>query len=193
MQSVAPIEKLIPAASTNPNPMLQRMEIDKEISRHALLVHHLLHEAGVNTGVIYTTTEPPFPLSGQPPKQEEHPYDLVRNYFELPDEHGRRRTFELVMRSLEEGIGVYEARKERAFWELFNPLVWIAMIIRSPIWILERAGLMGDEKMHGLVVSAYERLVRYSLAVLVILAALKLGVSIPWRTILVDAIKAILR
>ena len=63
------------------------------------------------------------------------------------------------MRMLEQGIGAYQMYQKRAFWDFFNPLFWVAMVVRSPIWVLQRAGLGDDEQMRSLIVGIYGKLI----------------------------------
>lgn len=156
MRFATPLERDIPAI-TNADPLHRRMLIDREVSRLAVAVHHMLHEVGVPTRITRTVRD--LNLSGEGQRQfREEQNDIISDYFDLQSDENHQHIFELIIRTLEEGIGVYEMRKERAFWELFNPLFWAAMLVRAPVWILQRAGLAGDEQMRSLILGIYGKL-----------------------------------
>jgi hypothetical protein len=134
------------------------MLIDREISGLAVAVHRMLYEVGIPTRITRTVRDLNLSPEGQRQFREQQ-NDIISDYFDLQSDQNHQHIFELIMRTLEEGIGVYEMREERAFWELFNPLFWVAMLVRAPIWILQRAGLAGDEQMRSLIVGIYGKLI----------------------------------
>jgi hypothetical protein len=84
-------------------------------------------------------------------KTQEDRYDVVLDYFRLPREPNGYKAYEAIMATLDQAIGVYEIRLSRAKREFFNPLVWTAHLIRLPITVVERAGLVGHEKTADMV------------------------------------------
>ncbi len=155
MDFTTPIEHDIPDISSTTDQWHRHMLIDREISRTAVAVHDILNRVGIPTRISRRVREPIPSPEGQRQSREEH-YDIIADYFQLQsNDTNRQETFELLMRMIEEGIGVYAMRQDRAFWELFNPLFWVAMLVRSPIWVLQRAGLAGDEQMRSLIVGVY--------------------------------------
>ena len=112
----------------------------------------------------------------------EQKYDLIRDYFSLPDDYSGE-AFNLTVSTLERAIGTYTAWKSRACKRLLNPIWWIAMLIHLPLRLLEMADL-ADEKTPAQLRTAYAWLIRIALLILISLAATKLGVSIPWQAIL---------
>ena len=87
------------------------------------------------------------------------------------------------MRVLTQGVGVCEARLSNAKREIFNPVVWAAYVIRLPITVMERAGLVGHEKTQELVLGGYARFMKIMMALIISLSALLIGVKVPWKEI----------
>ncbi len=114
------------------------------------------------------------------PKEEK--YDIVADYLDI--EVGSiegQYTSDLLMRMLEEGIGAYQARQPVAFREIFYPTVWLAYLVRLPLSVFERAGLVSDEKT---AVDIYAKVLKVVTAALLLFILLKLGVKIPWNELL---------
>ena len=148
----------------------ERHEILKrEINKLVPLVSDALYYAKVNTGIEST----------QEQEDDRKEYDLIHDIFDLP-RGPSARTHELLMRSLERGIGVYEDRKRDALLEIFNPMFWIVWIIRLPIQILHLAGIKDSQNIFGKI---YELLIKCIMAVLLALLCAKLGISIPWSNL----------
>ena len=55
--------------------------------------------------------------------------------------------FELLLGAIERGVGSYLYRRKVALREMFNPINWIAYMLRLPIVILERAGIETANKV----------------------------------------------
>jgi hypothetical protein len=110
-------------------------------------------------------------------------YDLLADFTIFPDNYHQER-LEALMHQLELAIGAYEERKRSALRDWFNPLFWIAAVIRIPVWILELAGLISAHEEHSAIVKLYGWAVRIAfLLVLLFLAAFlakKAGISLPW-------------
>src|SRR5271156_932784 len=72
-------------------------------------------------------------------EEEKETYDVIQDYFRLPRGENPYLAYETLMGVLNHAIGIFEARKKRAFREIFIPIVWAAHFIRLPITIMERA------------------------------------------------------
>ena len=77
-------------------------------------------------------------------------------------------TFKAVIHVTDQGIGAYELRKKTAFWEILNPALWIAHLIRLPIWIINRAGFSPSQKF-------YESLIKTLMLIILSFGAVRLG------------------
>jgi hypothetical protein len=179
IQFAEPLENLIGPFKN----AIERMHfLDQEIARLSLPVHHILNELGISTVVTRGIGKPQVGDAGIDHPQEEEKYDIVGNYLD-----GRvgslegQYSFDLLMRMVEEGIGVYQLRQEMAFRELFYPTVWLAYLVRLPLNVFERAGLVPEDKT---VVDIYAKILILVTAVLLALIALKFGIQIPWKEIL---------
>ena len=95
------------------------------------IVRWEINYAGVATAVIHRHWD------GVARKEDR--YDLILDYFRLPRERDAYQAYEAVMAALEQAIGVYEARLRQAKRDLFNPVVWVAHVIRLPITVMEHA------------------------------------------------------
>jgi hypothetical protein len=165
-----PLSELLPCVPEN----LRAIRIKEEIEMVLRLAYWDLEYAAVPTGVYYGKR-------GEP-EDEQRSFNVILDYFRLPREPGKEHyAFEATTGSLTEGIGIYEARKHQAFWEMFNPVVWVAYIIRLPITVMERAGLVGHEKTQDMVLSGYTLAIRLMMAALVGLFLVRQGVQFPWK------------
>lgn len=169
-----PLEELIPEA-TDSN---RRVLIEREINRMIPRIQAYLFIAYVETTIVSTEETPEFDPESRFPKyvKEENHWDLIHDYFD----HRDQRTFELMMQTLERGIGHYTFRQERALKEMFNPLHWVAYILRLPITILELSGIEASNKI---ISEIYAWLIRILVLTILALLATKLGISIPWDKI----------
>jgi hypothetical protein len=138
------LETLIP--SDTPESAKSAM-IQQEISKLIVPVHVILNDAGVFTRWLYRSRkQAPLPFSTSPsPEQEKREYDIIRQYFELPQS---LENFEIIVRTLNQGIGVFEMRERAAFWEIFNPLYWFSLILRAPLWVFYRAGFSPSQRFY---------------------------------------------
>ena len=125
---------------------------------------------------------------------DDREYDVITDYFRPPRPVNKpHHAYETVMHVLNNAIGVFEARKKRAFWEMFNPVTWAAFFIRLPITIMERAGFGGNRKSQELLVGAYATFVKAVMAAILVLVLVKLGVTIPWDEIVKAAVRFFLK
>ena len=166
---VPPIETLLPP---NTPESARPTIIQQEISKLIVPVHLILNDAGVFTRWLYKSRKQ-LPLlfsTDPPPEQEKREYDIIRQYFELPHS---LENFQIVTRTLDQGIGVFEMRKRTAFWEMFNPLYWFSLALRAPLWVFYRAGFSPSQKF-------YETLIRTLFAAALILLLIRFGI-LDWQ------------
>jgi hypothetical protein len=199
-----PLERLIPEISESipdqersgymPNlsrdqirAMREPALIDREINHLIPMVYAYLNAVNVETVYTHTALYRDFDDSEQSVSREvERRFDAVSDYFSISRLPGIRRgeEFELLLALTDRGIGIYEARLKVAKHEMFNPLIWIATMLRAPLYVLERAGF---DESPGAVQSAVFQIYSWSVRLLVVivlaLVAARLGVSIPWRQI----------
>src|SRR5574341_1540963 len=169
MQFAPPIEELLP----NVPEQNRHIAIDREINRLIPLVSNYLYIAGIPTGITGEQTKYDKNMEEKIIKRE---YDLVENYFELLHQ-ASGHPHDMLSNSLERAIGYYEVRKERAFIELFNPLTWIALILRAPDYIRYRAGLT-NEKTNSITEKMFLWGIKILFGIILLFIAAKLGISI---------------
>lgn len=104
-----------------------------------------------------------------------------------------QQAYEFVMHVLDQGIGIHTLRLKLAKRELFNPVIWMAHLIRLPITIMERAGLASHSKGQEVLVSTYGWFMRIAMGALVLIIIGHYGAKIPWSEILSRAIKTIFK
>jgi hypothetical protein len=177
-----PIEEVLP-----PNtPVSEQVEVlEKEIHRMMHIVRWDINYAGVTTAVVHKHWDP------AERKNQENRYDLILDYFRLPREPNSYQAYEAVMAALEQAIGMYEARLRQAKRDVFNPVVWAAHLIRLPITIMERAGLVGHEKTAHMVLGGYAKFMKVVMALIVVFVALRVGVKLPWNEMFVKVLELI--
>jgi hypothetical protein len=66
---------------------------------------------------------------------------------------------------------------------MFNPLTWIAALLRAPFIVFERAGLVRTEEERSRLVGIYIWFLRILILLILAFAAARLGLSIPWSQI----------
>jgi hypothetical protein len=170
-----PLEKLLPDFP----PDKRSAVLDQEINRLLRVVHWDLNSYGVPTAYIF---EDPYDQTGSPEKKK---YDIILDYFRLPRYSGREHAaFNAAMRTLNEGIGVFEAHLLRAKRDLFNPIAWAAHLIRLPITVMERAGFIGHEKTEELMLGGYAKFMKIAMSFILFFIALRLGIKVPWKNLL---------
>ncbi len=179
IQFAEPLENLIGPFKD----AIERMHfLDREIARLTPLVYHILNEVGISTAVSHKISEPQVSDLGITHNQKEEKYDIVGRYLDIRvGSLEGQYAFALLMRMVEEGIGMYQLRQEIAFREIFYPTVWLAYLVRLPLTVLERAGLISDETT---AVDIYAKILKLATAGLLALIALKFGVKIPWKELL---------
>lgn len=168
-----PLEQLLPPET---KPEHRGTEIDRQIRRLIPLVVRDLKRAGIPTRSTWRIPEERYDHDKRRmvEKVETLTYHLVGDYFILPRD-GYATSFTAVIGALDEGIGAYEELKRRGFWELFNPLAWIAHLLYAPTWVLERAGLIDPDEPGSPVLVGYAWLLRVILLIVFALILRKLG------------------
>jgi len=148
---------------------------EHQLNKLVLPVAWDMDMAGIRHGMTVSGGE-----MGKPDRKVQ--YDLLADFMIFPENYHRQR-LEALMRRLEMAIGVYEERKRNAIRDWFNPLFWIAAVIRIPVSILEFAGLISAYEEHSAIIKLYGWAIRIAfLFVLVFLAAFlakKAGLSFP--------------
>ena len=163
-----PLDQLLPGGY---KPAQEPWVIQRELNRLIPAVLFCLQDAGIPTTVIHRHGA------------SEHRSDLIANYFELLRCSSDAETFDLLIATLDRGIGVCEAAKSNAIYRKLNPMHWVAYLMRLPLTLLELAGLT-DKSTPGGIVKAYAWLVRLLVLLILCLAATRLGISIPWDRLL---------
>ena len=121
----------------------------------------------------------PHPRGGEEAYRE---YDIIWQFFAWI-EGSSARAYELIIGKLDQGLGYYEAIKYKAKRDIFNPIAWIAFILRIPSIIIEKTGLVPPEKGASFLFKMYALLIRGLILIILALLAAKLGVSIPWNVL----------
>jgi hypothetical protein len=183
IEQARPLGQLIP-----PNlPEHQKhLAIEKELNRIIPLVARDMDRAGISTGITWTTKEEEYDFEKSVPRffDKKHTADLVSGYFELPKgSRMRGQTFDMLLRSVDQAIGVYEHLRTYAIHRKFNPLHWAAFVLSIPVQVLELAGLDGAEVPSKLV-TAYGWALRIVFLGAAALAATYFGIKIPWNAML---------
>jgi hypothetical protein len=171
-----PLSELIPAGTKKEH---EHSTIEQQINRLAPRVSRDLALAGIDTHVSLSKWEEK-EFGGLEMEKVSLDQDLIGNYFDMQHGGSSLQTHRMLMYAIEEGIGVYESFKSAAMRRMFNPITWVAAVVRLPITILERAGVESGEASSG-VVKAYGLLLRVLMLVIVLFIAAKLGISIPWE------------
>jgi len=182
---VAPIHQLIPGIKVGEQAPAQI--VDREIKRAQRPVHNDVNFAQVPTRFNYRHRD--FD-SG---KFVETPYEIILDYYRLPRNPNPKNSYDALINTLEEAIGTYQVALRRAKRDLYNPISWIAKLIRLPITIMERAGFGEHEKTQELMLGGYVRFVKIAMGVILAFAALILGVKVPWGEIVNGVIQYIFK
>jgi hypothetical protein len=152
--------------------------VEHQLNKLVLPVARDMDMVGIRHGMTVSVSGDEM---GKPDRKVQ--YDLLADFTIFPENYHRQRLEALMLR-LEMAIGAYEERKRNAIRDWFNPLFWIAAVIRIPVSILEFAGLISAYEEHSAIVKLYGWAVRIAfLFVLVLLAAFlakKVGISFPW-------------
>jgi len=175
VQFSQPIEALIPPFK---DPFERQHFIDTELARLTPIVSVFLREVGLSTTFSRTNIN----SHGAPSSPKQRSFDIITAYLHTPlGSLDSQRMVEPLMILLEEGIGTYLARQERARRELIYPTVWLAYIVRLPITVLIRAGILPSTEF---ISNIYGKLIQVLALIFIVLLSIKLGVTIPWAKII---------
>ena len=166
------IEELIPEDELNTD---REAAFRQYINRLIPVVRRDLFYA--NVVVNYTSITDEF---GEEVRQS---FDIILEFFEFLRRSPGRSSHNLIISSLDQGIGYYEDRKNRCFWDFFNPFAWLGYIVRIPLIVIEKAGIVPDKDAASKLLKFYEWLIRSLVVLLLALLATKLGISIQWGTL----------
>ncbi len=173
-----PIDRLLPKGVKKEH---EYQSIEHEIAGLLQLAHSYLLAVGVETEIV--KEEPEIDIGdGLKRKKIERKLDLIGNYFAL-ERMGDPRVFDTVLRTLGAGIGVYEVMKRTAFWNLFNPLAWIAGLFRIPVTIMERAA-MPDKADASWAVKIFGWAAGGLVLLILAFCAIRLGYSLDWQDLI---------
>lgn len=181
LDSAPTLDELFPGENLQRGTMEAVQRIEQEIRETKMIISYDLRHCGVGTRVTVTT------------RGEANDYDLIIDYFRMSndDELDRSQNFEEVMELLDAGVGAHKNRLERAKFEMFSPITWIAYVIRLPITVLERAGLASHPKSQEKFLNVYAWAVQFSMLALILVVLGHYGAKIPWSDIFPYVIKAI--
>jgi len=169
--ATTPLEELIPGDFTR---RMRDMKIKEYICKLIPLVRESLFFGKINVAILSTRYK-----RGRKVVRE---FDIILDLFDYLN-GARTKPYDVVVNTLNQGIGYYENAEHRAFWELFNPLSWIAFILRIPLLIIQKAGLVSDEEVASKILIFYVWLVRIIILTGIAFLTAKLGISIPWHLI----------
>jgi hypothetical protein len=179
--SVPPLEELLPP---NTPATHYPQSIDREINKLLGAVSFFLREAGVQTSFVQKREKARSPFQSEPKEREIETisYDVILQYFYSGTmKISAFETFKAVIHVTDQGIGAYEFRKKAAFWEIFNPAIWIAHLIRLPMWILHRAGFAPSQKF-------YESFIKTLVLVILGVCAVRVGL-LTWKDLMPHFLK----
>jgi hypothetical protein len=166
-----PLEKLIGKEWIQKNPGI---ETERQMNKIAPQVVRDMDLSGISHRVKLD-------LDG-----EKRSLSLVTDYLAFPED-ARSSKFKSLMHRLDMAVGQYEDRERNAVRDCFNPLFWVAFVLRMPITILEYAGLITTTEHHSAWVKFYEWIGRitfgFSVVILVAYVAARLGFSVPWNVL----------
>jgi hypothetical protein len=171
--TVPPLATLLPP---NTKPENQRQALEREINKSLMPVSLILRDAGVQTSFTHCRqkSQDPFQLHPKAPEIETIHFDVILQYFYVGNmKISRNDNFQAVIRVTDQAVGCYEYRQANAFKEIFNPAIWIAHLIRLPIWILQRAGFAPNQKF-------YEGFIKTLVALIFMLLLIHYGI-LSWN------------
>jgi hypothetical protein len=184
MDSSPTLDELFPGEKLQEGSPQAVYRIDLEIRETMLLAFRALWECGVSSRARVTISSFDFNfLDPQKKKKETVEYDLLVDYFNVPSDVDRHRNFEAVMQRLDMGIGAYKDRLPRAKRDRFNPLMWTVFLVRLPITVLERAGMLRHPNSQEKLLNVYTWVVQFSMLALILAVLGHYGAKIPWSDI----------
>lgn len=174
-----PLETLLPQGTDKSQfPLI----LEQHINRLVPLVARDLYVAAVETRIRFERTERNYDFEKHIAVFEEKKeiYDVIEHYFDLPRS---RDSFDAVMAAIERGIGIYEGRKAAAISEKYNPVHWLAALVRLPLTVIEDAGISEDTETHSKFANLYMWALKIILLIILGAIATKLGFS-TWDNII---------
>ncbi len=171
LQFAQPIEKLIPPFKDT---FERQHYLDTEITRLTPIVSLFLREVGLFTTFYRTNID----SHGAPTSTKQESFDILIAYLHAsPGSLDGQRMIRPLMTLLEEGIGTYLARQDNARREFFYPTVWLAYLIRLPITVLIRAGILPSGEF---VANIYTKIIYYLIILGFALFAVRQGI-LTWK------------
>ena len=178
IQFAPSLEELLPAGTSQQQ---QRWVLEQQINRLIPIVIIHLRRVGLDSTVSEERWQEKDYL-GHELEKVTGKLNLVGEYLEMMRRRNGLEGHLMLMALLEQALGLYEARKKAAFRAIFNPLNWIAGLVRIPITVLERAGI---EEGSSWMLKAYAWILRTAVLLLVVVGVARLaGVPIPWKVFL---------
>ena len=146
----------------------RKHRIEEQISRRVSLIDRDLRYLGVPCIVTFDKGE-----------ESEVTYDIFFDIFAfLRNDRGSARNYDLLLDSINRGIGLYEAKKRKEGRRLFNPLYWISLVLKVPLLIIEGADLVNTEEAGKTIFRIYAWTIRILMLIILLLIAKKLGVDV---------------
>jgi hypothetical protein len=179
---VPSLAELFPGENLKEATFETALRIEREIRENLMVISYFLQEAGIATEGVFVKDDP-----GQVEQVKER-YDLILDYFVMLNSHLYHQAFEALIARLDMGIGMYKARLRQAKRDLCSPVAWLAYLIRLPITILERAGLASHPDSQQIILTGYGKFLKTLIVLILLLIAVRLGVTIPWKEIVQWAI-----
>lgn len=167
-------------------PQVEQMQsLRSEINYLIPAVGLALRAANLSTVMVTTSKEvddnhPVGRIKFKEIKKEE---DLLQNLLYLQRSQDARE-HEMLIDVLDKGIGYYDGMRKAVMDAFCDPLKWLAIIIRLPVTLLEYANLLDNEQARSMIVKVYAWAIQIITAILLSLAATKLGLSIPWSSLI---------
>lgn len=168
-----PLASLLPPGT---KPEYEKQAIDRELNKLFVPVSLFVRQAGVPTSFTNRRqkSQARFQLEYKEPEIETQHFDVIRDYFYVENlKISRNETFKAAVRVTDQAIGSYEFRKAIATKEFLNPAIWIAHLLRLPIWILYRAGFAPSQKF-------YETFIKTMMSLIFILTLIHYGI-LGWK------------
>lgn len=185
LRTAPALDELFPGENLKPGTWEVIQRIEGELRECLMITHRDLRLCGVSPRTVFVHYD------ADKRSEVTRDYDVALDYFHMSREVDlRRKNFEVLMERLDMAIGIYRDRLPRAKREGFSPITWLAYLIRIPITVLERAGMMSHPENQKTFIKAYVWVVETLMLVLIIMALGHYGAKIPWSDIISWATKA---
>ena len=169
--------ELFPETDEKDQHNILRTEINKLIP----VVEVLLSIVEISTTLAYTQRELQGISDSLNPqyKEKKTTVNVLGNYFDILHRE-ELKCRETLIDAIDRGIGYFGELKKLSLRACFNPLRWIAILLRLPIMILEYANLIDSEASKTKFIEAYAWVIRALMFVLISFLAAKMGLNIDW-------------